>query len=106
MISPKDLEKMDITNANMDNLIKIVDDSIKKHHNTHNNFETAYLDDIYPDHVLNLLLSKYYDAGWHYIYYNTYSDYRETFTTIRLSTTPIDNCNNFKQYKRKESYDY
>ena len=71
MITPAEVDKMDVEIIKIDNLENEVDEYIRNNYNPLNNpfFITVILDNTYNDATMHTLLYRYYKAGWYKIYF-------------------------------------
>lgn len=92
MITPKDIEKIEMEKVDFAKLEKEIDESIIKHHGYYA-WEAASLVGEYPVCVRDALAKRYRDAGWRFIYHHTSSENGERpgLTEFRFSMSEIDN---------------
>lgn len=91
MITPKDIEKIEMENVDFAKLEKEIDESIIKRHGYYK-WETATLVGEYPVGVRNALAKRYRDAGWNFVYHHTSSENGESpgFTEFVFSMNKIN----------------
>ena len=91
MITPSDVKRLSVDKTKINELIKEMDQSIKSFHGNYP-WEYAILRSEYSNEVMDALLSKYFDAGWKYIFWQRSSekDERPGLTGIMLSTSKIE----------------
>ena len=91
MITLSEVKRISVDGSKIDNLVKEMDQSIKDFHGDHP-WEYAIIMGEYQNEVMNVLLEKYFDAGWKYIFWQRSSEKlgRPGLTSIILSTSKID----------------
>lgn len=68
MITPTELDYIDINAYNIEAITIDIDDQIKKNHGIHN-YEYAELKTAYPQAVRNEIAERYKAIGWTYVFH-------------------------------------
>lgn len=70
MISPMELKENDRIKYNLNNIVREIDDLIKKQHGFQY-YERCVLEESLPLHIRNDIAGLYVKAGWKYVYHVT-----------------------------------
>jgi hypothetical protein len=92
MITPGDIQKLDDSKLNLEEIEKMIDESIMDFHGD-NPWEEAVIKGEYSDAIMDRICTRYMAVGWRYIYWSRSSETGEKpgLTNIILSAkTPID----------------
>lgn len=94
MLGPEDFKKMDEKDYDLDDLIQLIDTSMKNNHGKYI-YEIAIVKKELPFQIRNQIAHKYLEAGWKYVYHRTSSeqDNIEGQTIFTLSMYQIDEVN-------------
>lgn len=94
MITPNDIQQIEIDKVDFDKLEKEIDRSILTLHGFYK-WEEAVLTKEYPECVRNTIAKRYRDAGWRFVYHITSSENGERpgLTRFKFSQSEIKSIN-------------
>ncbi len=92
MLTPSDVKKLDDDKITLDELERMIDESITKFHGDYP-WEEAIIEGEYSDKTMNKICLKYKGVGWRHVYWSRSSETEDKpgLTDIKLSATnPIE----------------